>query len=252
MEKDSDSKLELLKFEKKTKNQQRFAYLIAILFIVIFGYTFIPFFYNTAVYKFTDSEELVSGTFWYYEGKKWTLEVKVPKSKYDYYDSMPINDVRTYNMDTILLKFVTSDDDTIVDVANALEKMADGEGYNRKQKAEFVLGFVQSKNYKKEIGNYIRFPFQTLVESGDCEDSSVLTASLLKALDYEVVFAETTGHIAVGVYIDGKGNLEHGGKNYYYMETTGEGWRLGEIPPEYKSTDFWIIPIKAEPMENYI
>lgn len=247
MENNGDIKQELLKLEKGANRNQRATVLIVLVFVVLFGYTFVPFFYKTAIYKLSLSEETISSTFaWYYDGKIWTLDVEVPKNKYDYYESMPANDVRTYNMDAILLKFVTSEDDTIMGVANALEKMADNEGYDRTQKAEFVLAFVQSKKYKSDIGNYIRFPFQTLVSAGDCEDSSVLTASLLEALGYEVVFAETPGHIAVGVYIDGKGNLEHNGKNYYYMETTGMGWRLGEMPPKYEPSDFKIITLKRD------
>ena len=27
------------------------------------------------------------------------------------------------------------------------------------------------------------------------------------------------------------------GKRYYYLETTGEGWQIGQIPDDYKSAD---------------
>jgi hypothetical protein len=171
------------------------------------------------------------------------MDVEVPRSKYDYYNTMPANKLDPDYMNTILPKFVTGDDDTILEVAQQLKEIADGEGYDRFQLAEFVLSFVQSKNYKGDIGDYVRYPFQTLVSEGDCEDSSVLTASLLEALGYEVVLVEAPGHLAVGVYIDGKGTLKYKDKGYYYMETTGEGWGLGEIPPVYRVSSLRIVPL---------
>ncbi|GAF98968.1 unnamed protein product, partial [marine sediment metagenome] len=85
---------------------------------------------------------------------------------------------------------------------------------------------------------------ESLVDKqGDCEDSSVLFASLLDALGYDVVLllyywkvdGKKLGHMAVGVHLDG----DHGsfirdetGKKYFYCETTTISYVVGKLPPK--------------------
>jgi hypothetical protein len=37
-----------------------------------------------------------------------------------------------------------------------------------------------------------------------------------------------------------------GGRSYYYAETTGDGWAIGEVPPELEGTAAQVIPITGE------
>lgn len=82
-----------------------------------------------------------------------------------------------------------------------------------------------------------RYPIETLMdEAGDCEDDVILTAAVLKRLGFDVALLYYPGHCALGVA--GAAGLPgeyviHGGKAYFYGETTAEDWYLGEVPENY-------------------
>jgi hypothetical protein len=105
-----------------------------------------------------------------------------------------------------------------------------------------------NKDVKTPYDDYPRYPVETLVEeAGDSQDNAILAAALLYRLEYDVVFFlyQDLKHLAVGVYMPGTGGYgwEYKGKRYYYLETTGENWALGECPPQYNTTTPGIIPI---------
>ena len=93
---------------------------------------------------------------------------------------------------------------------------------------------------------------ETLVDKkGDCEDSSVLFASIIDALGYDAtllfyVLEDDVGHLAVGIHIDGDHGEyveDKGGTRYYYCETTNSVYGLGEIPPDMSDTPDRVISI---------
>lgn len=126
---------------------------------------------------------------------------------------------------------------------------------------QFVLDFVQEPNivYKtdedcEEITSlpsnpkeYIRFPDETLFDKrGDCDCKSFLAACLFSVMHVPVIIAlsETEGHAAIGVYCDeswttananGSADLSrdtlltYNGKKYYYCETTGDNFKVGDF-----------------------
>lgn len=77
------------------------------------------------------------------------------------------------------------------------------------------------------------------MDGGDCEDKAILLAALLRSLGYRtalLVFKGDPGHMAVGVDCPdcwGSYYLKDGVK-YFYLETTGPGWYVGEVPEEYR------------------
>jgi len=99
--------------------------------------------------------------------------------------------------------------------------------------------------------DYPRYPLETLVDGGgDSEDTSLLTAALLNELGYGTVLLRFPGHMAVGV--EGADTLpgtyfEYNGSRYYYLETTGIGGDLGEIPDEYADLPAEIFPLALVP-----
>ena len=64
--------------------------------------------------------------------------------------------------------------------------------------------FVQEIPYEEEIDcEYPQYPIETLVnDKGDCEDKSILCASFLDLLGYNVSLLSLPNHMAVGVNID--------------------------------------------------
>lgn len=128
------------------------------------------------------------------------------------------------------------------EVVNALKDMASG--MNRYDAAQLALSMVQSLPY--HVVNPPQMASQTLIEGGDCDAKSVLLASLLKLMGYDVALlyydrgtmGSATGHMQVGIALDDKelpggGGYKYilyGGKKYYIMEGTVKGWKIGESP----------------------
>jgi hypothetical protein len=116
------------------------------------------------------------------------------------------------------------------------------------------LAFVQSLPYTSDnvtegYNEYPRFPIETLVDDGgDCEDTSILFATLTLIWGYGTVYINPTDHYAVGIL----GNGLHGtsweypqgsNKTYYYCETTGDGFKIGQLPDEFAGQSAYIYPI---------
>ena len=63
-------------------------------------------------------------------------------------------------------------------------------------------------------------------------------------MGYGCCLVEFYDHMGVGVLgddsIDGY-YYTAGGEKYFYVETTGEGWEVGELPPDYiyESANIW-------------
>jgi hypothetical protein len=182
---------------------------------------------------------------WRFGGKEFTWDLNVPQSLYGYYSQLPRTPTANYSV------YATHpmDDAYLEELVSELEAAAQEEGFNPRQTAEFAISFVQSLPYSTDsvttpFDEYARYPIETLVDmGGDCEDSTILLASLLDMMGYDVVIltfpgtASEEGHCAVGVAgVEGVSGAywEYEGERYYYLETTGTGWKLGQIPPEYE------------------
>lgn len=96
-----------------------------------------------------------------------------------------------------------------------------------------------------------RYPIETLMdEAGDCEDDAILACAVLKRLGFEVVLLIFPAHCALGVAgAQGlPGHFVHDQASrldYFYGETTSEGWRLGELPEMLRGVQpEMILPVK--------
>ena len=101
--------------------------------------------------------------------------------------------------------------------------------------------------YRDYYLEYPRFPLETLVDGGgDCEDTSFLFATLTLIMGYETVYISPPEHYAVGVWGSDLSDYSYtyDNKTYYYCETTGDGFKIGDIPTEYKNQEVRIYDIK--------
>jgi len=81
-------------------------------------------------------------------------------------------------------------------------------------------------------------------EGGDCEDTSIVLAHLLEAMDINTALLTLPGHMAVGVELNATGaHWDVGNSTYYYLETTVAGWDIGSIPVEHvgKSVEIDVV-----------
>ena len=92
-----------------------------------------------------------------------------------------------------------------------------------------------------------RYPIETLIDGGgDCEDTTILVAALLRGLGEKPVLIFTPGHIALGISGNFSGaSVTYNGTEYYYCETTGTGWTVGDLPSSSGTKVTRIIPLTA-------
>ena len=149
-------------------------------------------------------------------------------------------------------------DDSYIDMLVAeIEDAVQQSGFSDYETIEFAAAFVQSLPYTVDLvttsfDEYPRYPIETLVDNGgDCEDTSILLASIIDAMGYGVVLIKFSDHVAIG--IKGGENVtgtywEYGNSRYYYLETTGEGWRIGQLPEEYEGVSAYVYPLVPIPI----
>jgi len=187
---------------------------------------------------------------WMYGFKPYSLRINIPRDRYTYYRYVSTNRWPSTNSERVA--FVTSDEPVIIQIANEMKETSSSNNYNYYDTVNFALSFVQSLKYSydnESVGSneYWRFPVETLVdELGDCEDTSVLFASLMEAMGYDAVLISLPGHIAVGISggDDYPGTYyNYDGKRYYYCETTNTGWTMGVIPTDFEDQTATIIQV---------
>lgn len=135
-------------------------------------------------------------------------------------------------------------------IAEEFRKPAEKNNWTAEQIANFVLSFVQCLPYAVDdvstgIDEFPRFAIETLVAGGgDCEDTTILAGSIFLVLGYDLICLNPKGHLALG--IEGKfpgAYFEHNGKRYFYSETTGTGWEIGNLPEIYRGASVTIYEI---------
>ncbi|WP_435365848.1 hypothetical protein [Haloarchaeobius sp. DYHT-AS-18] len=171
-------------------------------------------------------------------GTAWTVSFLAFKSAYDHAASRSRGRSRHEYVKYELLQGAADE------LANLLVSAADSHGITDPfQQVEFAIDFVQSLPYvaddvSKGYDDYTKFAMETLVDlEGDCEDTAILLACILEAdpYGYDVVLIQPPGHMAVGLWYEHDGAYKYrlDGRDYAYIETTGTGWGIGDIPDQY-------------------
>jgi hypothetical protein len=139
-------------------------------------------------------------------------------------------------------------------VANYIRQRITRAKYSELDMVQFALDFVQAPNivYRideecesiEHVKEYMRFPDEVLFDKeGDCDCKSSLMAAIFHELGYNVIImlSQNLGHAAIGLEC-GKGWLNqikprklhtvmrtYNNKRYLFCETTGDGFKIGEI-----------------------
>lgn len=156
-----------------------------------------------------------------------------------------VNQVKSVTKD-IVLKGETAQQ--IEHLAAYLARRSAMLGLTRVEELQAALDFVQTPNIGYIVdeecaelhypSEYFRYPIETMYDKrGDCDCKSVLAAALIRALGYPVLvlvsFQASHAAIAVGgaPELDDMEDLffiTHNNRRYYYCETTGDGWTIGQ------------------------
>jgi hypothetical protein len=111
-----------------------------------------------------------------------------------------------------------------------------------------ALGFVQHPNIAYALDEdceetnhapeYFRLPVETLFDKrGDCDCKAILAAALMRRLGYPVILILDYENEHAALAVGGVPELgeaaetltfERGGMRFYFCETTGDGWEVGQ------------------------
>lgn len=196
---------------------------------------------------------------WNCNGKNYSIELEISEELYDYYQNerehlayhFRIEDAET---PVNFYSFILSDYDRpfIRELADRFSERA----FTDLDKVKLAMTFVQSLPYafdddSKGEEEYVRYPIETLVDgSGDCEDKVALLGAILYEMDIDFVLLSLPEHLALAVHCEGvrtERYISYRNKKYYYVETTMEGWEIGQVPPDYAFADVEVYPCEAVP-----
>lgn len=205
----------------------------------------------------------------WYSTKTYDIIVEVPTQTYDYYGSAS-HPWAYWEIDGTfefhLSKYVIPDS-----VGNIPQTIASYTNGGEEEIADAVLSFVQDIGYVSgdyQVDNTL-YPVETLVLGGVCDDLSVLYATMMYALDFDLIFLHFTdeNHVCVGVHLSiapQHTDLDvyywtYKGQKYYPAETTDEGWLVGELSEdleyayieEVKSRGFPSLPPVYGEIDEY-
>ncbi|MFK7954027.1 MAG: hypothetical protein AB8B73_14360 [Ekhidna sp.] len=136
---------------------------------------------------------------------------------------------------------------------------------SRPDLAEMIVSFVQDIPYSYVIGtdceSYdtkgkpclgnmsfgILSPYEFIHSLyGDCDTRAVLIYTLLEEMGFDpmIVVSNEYAHAMLALNIPAEGDhLKYRGNNYYFWETTAEGWPLGMLPPTTNNVNYWKVAL---------
>jgi len=178
---------------------------------------------------------------WSYGSYNYTFTTSIPEDWFFYYKNKP-------RLSAENITYVTYEDKFIKEVADKVLAKAKENSYCE---ACLATAFIQSLPYVDDVytgyDEYPKYPLETLFEkNGDCEDTSYLTAAVIGAMNIDTKIVLLPGHMAVAVWVscDASGTYyKIGDKCYYYLETTGDEFQLGDIPDDFKYTPATLVSI---------
>lgn len=154
--------------------------------------------------------------------------------------------------------------DEIDNLAEQISALSAAHGLAPYSEVCLTLDLVQTIYYRHDddpempeetrFRDYWRFPLETVFdEAGDCDDHAILAASLLSCLGHRTCFFDLreSQHAAIGVaglpVETGFAVTAPDGDRFYFVETTEDGFEIGELPENIPPSDVRISAI-VEPL----
>ncbi len=197
---------------------------------------------------------------WDYGGYTWTWSADIYDDAYDYYHTRERAAHQSTWSDYAIYATDPYSQPLVDQLACLFRETMQEEGMQAGEDVRMALAFVQSLPYALDsvsagFDDYPRFPLETLYDNGgDCEDTSILFAAIVKALGYGVIMlgfdkdTDHEAHVMAGVKstsLPGQ-YYTYGGERYYMAETTGEGYDIGDVPTGFKGDSAFFIPLVAK------
>ncbi|MGF1532888.1 MAG: hypothetical protein ACFCUI_04245 [Bernardetiaceae bacterium] len=84
---------------------------------------------------------------------------------------------------------------------------------------------------------------------GDCDTRTVFLFAIFERLGYKVAILNSReyAHSILGLHLPAQGSaVRYQGRNYYVWETTGKGWKIGQLPPDFGNINYWNIALLSD------
>ena len=204
-----------------------------------------------------NNDESIAPYEWDYKTEHWkwvpTFSASFINGLLTLYREMPHpHDSNQDYITTYCINITPTERDFLHEIVKCIKKESINCGYNQFDVIGNVAAFVQSLTYVSDkastgLDEYPRYPLETLFSrGGDCEDTAILTATLIRELGYGTALLMFNGHCAVG--IEGSDTFSGtfhtlDGVRYFYLETTSKGWEIGHIPDDYKNQNAVVLPL---------
>lgn len=190
---------------------------------------------------------------WEFENQEYTILIALDRKEYN--RARGSERLRGYNYG-YFPSLVEEGTQALKDMVREFRRVMPRD-WSAKRRVNFILVFVQSLPYAHDpkttgYDEFYKYAIETLVEGeGDCEDTSILFASILTGLGFEVALILPPEHLAIGV----KGNFagdfySYDGSSYYYCETAYEphhGYTAGKLPKQYENIEAVVMPLGDRP-----
>lgn len=179
----------------------------------------------------------------------WTINI--PLKTYLYYKNQPRpTGLTKYN----LMINDPNENDLMNALVGQIRQAALNNNLKQSDIINLVAAFTQSlvhtnNDVTTPYDDYPNYPVETLFQQGgDSEDNSILAADILTRLNFNLVFFvfNQPQHVALGLDFastPGSTSWEYQSKQYVYLETTGQKWKLGQCPPVYTTKQPMILPL---------
>ena len=182
---------------------------------------------------------------WNFKGKSYTVLMTIDIEKYNSYDGK-----ERYDIPQLVEEGRTAIGNLTREFQNIFKQHLE---WSKQDRIDFVLSFVQSLPYTLDdvttgYDEFRRYAIETLIDGGgDCEDTTILVAAILQGLGEKTALIFMPGHIALGVSGNFNGiSVTYNSTKYYYCETTGTGWTVGDLPTSFGTTVADIIPLAPQ------
>lgn len=182
---------------------------------------------------------------WMYEGKSYSVDLSFLKTHYRNYQAQSKQQPYEEYMDELTNRPYQ------LRLALLMDSLSETAGCRTNlEKASFLLTFAQQAiEYRsdKTISpyNYPKYAIETLVDGwGDCEDKAILCATLFRTFGFNPVLLKYPSHVAAGLQcIDCPGHIRVANQQFAYVESTGRGWEIGEVPDVYQGLSPIVMPL---------
>jgi len=116
-----------------------------------------------------------------------------------------------------------------------------------RETAQLVIHFIQQIPYQipEERAYGLSPALEVLaLNEGDCDSKSLLGTIILSRMGYNCVMFLSLHyqHAMMGIDLPSTGQYKsHGPHNYYFVEMTAPGWKIGDIPSSTADIEYWHI-----------